>query len=180
MREYIIETIIPSPLFWLGAVWLLGAVVISAVAFSHARDETPGGGSTVANVMWLFLGGGLPVACLFFILGIALWPIPFFRDASRRLRDAVRYVCAPAEFFLRRSRRYKPLGAHWVWLFLVGFWLACAEFVIGLAYCCLLVGIPFGRKHLVLARFLLFPCAHNVMTLAEYEDYLALRLHEGR
>ena len=180
MREIIMETVIPSPLFWLGVVWLVGAVVISAVAFSHGKDETPGGGSAIANVMWLFLGGGLPVACLLFILGGVLWPFPFFRDTSRRLRGAVHYACAPAEFFLRRSRHYTPLSAHWVWLFLFGFWLACAEFAIGVAYCCLLVGIPFGKKHLILARFMLFPCAHGVMTLAEYEDYIAERLHEGR
>ena len=180
IREILLKTVIPSPLFWLGIAWLVGAVVISAVSFSHAKDETPGGGSVFANVMWLFLGGGLPFACLLFILWIVLLPLPFFRDVRRRIRLAVRYVCAPAEFFLRRSRHYTPLRAHWAWLFLFGFWLACAEFAIGVAYCCLLVGIPFGRKHLLLARFMLFPCAHSVMTLTEYEDYIGERLHEGR
>ena len=180
MRDFIMGKIIPSPLFWVGVVWLAGALLISAAAFRHGKDETPGGGSAVANVMWLFLGGGLPVACLLFILGTVLWPIPFFRDTCRRIRHAVRYVCAPAEFRLRRSRRYTPLRAHWAWLVLLGFWLACVEFAIGIAYCCLLIGIPFGIKHLLLARFMLFPCAHSVMNLAEYEDYLAERLHDGR
>ncbi len=169
-----------SPLPWLIIVWFLGAVLITAAAFRHGRDETPGGGSFFANVIWLFLGLGLAVAVLLFVLGLLLRIIPGMRDVGRSLQATMRFVCAPAEFRLRRSHHYTPLTSHYIWLILAGFWLACLEFALGIIYCCTLVGIYVGRKHLLLARFFLFPCAHRLMTLAEYEDFYAARLQDGR
>lgn len=169
-----------SPLPWLLIVLFVGAVLVTAAAFRHGRDETPGGGSFFVNVIWLFLGCGLLVAALLLVVGLVLRAVPGMRDVSRSLQRGVRFVCAPAEFRLRRTRRYSPLTSHYIWLVFGGFWLACLEFALAIAYCCTLVGIYIGRKHLLLARFFLFPCAHRLMTLAEYEDFYAARLQDGR
>ena len=179
MLESVKNLFATSPLPWLVIVALVGALLITGASFRHGRDEAPGGGSFFANVLWLFLGGGIVLAVVFFVLGLVVRAFPGLRDVGRSLQAAVRFVCAPAEYRLRRSRHYTALVGHNIWLFLAGFWLACVEFALGIAYCCTLVGIPFGRTHFLLARFLLFPCAHRLMTLVEYEDFYASRLQHG-
>ena len=180
MSESLKILIKTSPVPWVAIALFVGSVLITAAAFRHGRDETPGGGSFFVNVIWLFLGGGLLVATLLFAVGLVLQMIPGMRDVGRSLRSTMRFACAPAEFRLRRSRHYTPLTSHYLWLVFAGFWLACLEFALALVYCCTLVGIYIGRKHLLLARFFLFPCAHRLMTLAEYEDFFAARLQDGR
>ncbi len=159
---------------------LVGAIAITAAAFHRRHDETPGGGNFFANVLWLVLGGGLPLAMLLCLLGLVLRILPWTRDIGRSLRAATLYVAAPAEYRMRRTRRYKPLPMHFAWMALLGLWLGLAEAAVGIAYCCTVLGISFGRQHLALARFFVLPCAHRFMTLAEYEDYLSDHLHAGR
>lgn len=180
MLEAVKDFLATSTLPWLVLSAFLGAVLITAAAFRHGRDETPAEGNFFVNVLWLFLGCGLVIAVVLFVLGVVLWLIPGMRDVGRNLRGAVLFVCAPTEYRLRRSRRYIPLAGHYVWFALAGFWFSCLEYALGIAYCCTLVGIYFGRQHFRLARFFLFPCAHRLMTLSEYEDFFAARLQGGR
>ena len=180
MSESVKNLLMTSPLPWLALCALAGALLITAAAFHHGRDETPGGGNFFANFLWLFLGGGLVIAIVLFVVGFVVWLIPGMRHVGRSLRAAVRFVCAPAEYRLRRSRRYVPRAGDYIWFALGGFWLSCLEFALGAVYFCTLVGIYAGRQHLRLARFFFMPCAHRLMTLAEYEDFFATRLKDGR
>ncbi|MBB5938114.1 YccF domain-containing protein [Streptomyces zagrosensis] len=44
-----------------------------------------------------------------------------------------------------------------IWLFLSGFWLACAYVLAGLVLCITIIGIPFGIASFRIARFALWP-----------------------
>ena len=180
MLESVKNLLMSSSLPWVALCALVGALLITAAAFHHGRDETPGGGNFFVNFLWLFLGGGLVVAVVLFVLGFVFWLIPGMRQVGRSLRGAVRFVCAPAEHRLRRSRRCIPSAGDYIWLALAGFWLSCLEFALGIAYCCTLVGIYAGRQHIRLARFFFFPSAYRLMTLSEYEDFFSARLKGGR
>ncbi len=49
-----------------------------------------------------------------------------------------------------------------IWLFIAGIWLAIIYAVAGLAFCCTIVGIPFGVQLFKMAKLALCPFGAQV------------------
>lgn len=161
------------------AIIIVISWIITVVAFHHGKEETAGGGSVFVNVLWLSIGMGLPLILIFLLFGSLMCILPATRKNGRSLFRGAKYICAPAEFKLHRSRSFQPVGSDWGWLVVFGAWLGILEFVLGGLYCCTLVGIHFGLKHIKLGKLMLFPRSYRLMSLYEYEEFHAARMSEG-
>ena len=51
-----------------------------------------------------------------------------------------------------------------IWFILIGLWLALTHFVIGVALCCTVIGIPFGIQNFKIAGYVLRPFGYNLAT----------------
>jgi len=113
--------------------------------------------STVRNIIWFILGGFVltlqwfGVGCL---LAATVVGIPL---ATAAWRMAVFAAC-PFDRHLVDERvvgdAHQPGGglANFMWIMLAGVWLALEHCLIGAAFCCTIIGIPFGLAHFELAR----------------------------
>lgn len=51
-----------------------------------------------------------------------------------------------------------------IWFLIYGFWMAVVHFVLGVAFCVTIIGIPFGRQFLKIARYAIWPFGHTAVT----------------
>ena len=180
MHKILGDSLLTSPLTWAVPILLVGSIIVTATVSRRGRDTISSEGSAFANFLWLFIGGGLVLAAVLVFLSVIIGVFPGMRKVRTAIRSAVKFACAPAEYRLRRSHHYTPLPQHHIWFIFAGLWLGFAELLFGIAYCCTLVGIQFGLTHFKFARFLLFPCAHRLMTIQEYDEHMSVIIHEGR
>jgi uncharacterized membrane protein YccF (DUF307 family) len=114
----------------------------------------------LANILWIFLGGGI---ILFFeyligglILCITIIGIPF---GFQKFKLAV-IVLAP--FGLQVKETHAASGClsivfNILWILTGGFWIAVTHVVLALIYAITIIGIPFSRQHIKLASLALAP-----------------------
>lgn len=113
----------------------------------------------LGNFLWCVLGGFI-FAAVYFVLGLALCVtivgIPFGRQYFK-LAKLVLKPFGKAVVFKRR----RPL-LNFIFAFLGGIVLAPIYFVLGVALCVTLVGIPFGKQCLKLAKLAFKPFGRTV------------------
>lgn len=171
-----------TPLAIVFGVVLLVASVITGVMFKQRREESSDGGSPFINILWLSIGLGMVSALICLVIGSLLWLIPVHtvRSISRILRHAAKFACAPDKFKFRHSHNQHPLSYQIAFFVLFGLWFGAFEIVLGVLYCCTILGIHIGKNHIRLGRVLFFPALYRMMNNVDYEDYCSSRLMEGR
>jgi uncharacterized membrane protein YccF (DUF307 family) len=114
----------------------------------------------IANILWIFLGGGI---ILFFeyligglLLCITIIGIPF---GFQKLKLAI-FVLAP--FGMKVQETYAASGClsvlfNILWILFGGFWIAVTHVVLALIYTITIIGIPFARQHIKLASLAIAP-----------------------
>ncbi|MFZ4718098.1 MAG: YccF domain-containing protein [Ilumatobacteraceae bacterium] len=132
---------------------------------TRAPGGTPGAGSLLLNLLWLFLSGiwlcigyltagiamcvtiiGIPFGIQSFKLGLyALWP--FGRSVVYR----------------QSASGCLSIVGNVLWLILAGFWLAVGHAILGLLLCITVVGIPLGIGNFKLVPLALLPFGKDVV-----------------
>lgn len=119
----------------------------------------------LANLLWIVLGGGIFIFFEYLIGGLALCltvvGIPF---GLQCMKLAVLGL-APFGREVREAPRPSGLSAllNVVWILFGGIWLALTHLVLGLFFALTLIGIPFARQHMKLARLSLTPFGAEVV-----------------
>ena len=123
----------------------------------------------VLNVLWIFLGGGLPGLIVWAIAGVLLAVsiigLPFSFAAFRLARMAF----MP---FGQRAVRAETVGdmripgtflANVLWFVLAGIWLWLYHVIVGIGLCLTIIGIPFGIANFRLAGLSLRPLGRRAV-----------------
>ena len=114
----------------------------------------------IANLLWIFLGGGIILFIGYLIGGLLLCltiiGIPF---GIQKLKLAV-FVLAP--FGQQVVDNYQASGClavffNILWILLGGFWLAITHMVLALIYVITIIGVPFAIQHVKLASLAIAP-----------------------
>ena len=117
----------------------------------------------LGNMLWLLFGGGLSaiswllsgLLCCMSIVGIP-YGLQCFKFASLSFSPfskKVHYGGGPVSTF-----------ANIIWLFLFGIWMALENLIIGMLWCCTIVGIPFGKQFFKIAKLSLTPFGAEVIS----------------
>jgi uncharacterized membrane protein YccF (DUF307 family) len=130
---------------------------------------------TIANAIWFCFRGGFwswllwlvaSVLCFISIVGIPwgracynisrLAASPFGKEAINR-----------RELTLKRDIGTSVFGSlgNFVWLVLIGVWIALAHTVAGIVCCVTLLGIPFGLQHFKLAGLAIAPIGKSIVSI---------------
>ena len=113
----------------------------------------------LGNFLWCVLGGFI-FAAVYFVLGLVfcctLVGIPF----GKQYFKLAKLVCKPfgKTVVFERKRRF----GNFLFNLLGGIVFALVYFVLGLALCVTLVGIPFGKQCLKLAKLAFKPMGRTV------------------
>ena len=51
-----------------------------------------------------------------------------------------------------------------IWFLIYGFWMAVVHFVVGIALCVTIIGIPFGLQFIKIARYAIWPFGRSMQT----------------
>ena len=51
-----------------------------------------------------------------------------------------------------------------IWFLIYGFWMAAVHFVVGIALCVTIIGIPFGLQFIKIARYAIWPFGRSMQT----------------
>ena len=114
----------------------------------------------LANILWIFLGGGLILFLEYLITGLLLCltiiGIPF---GFQKFKLAI-FVLAP--FGQRVYEGHSASGClailfNVLWILLGGFWIAVTHVVLALIFTITIIGIPFAKQHMKLASMALAP-----------------------
>jgi uncharacterized membrane protein YccF (DUF307 family) len=121
----------------------------------------------IANILWIFLGGGI---ILFFgyligaiVLCLTIIGIPF---GIQKLKLSV-FALAP--FGKKVSETTASSGClaiffNILWIVCGGIWIVVTHLVLALIYAILIIGIPFARQHLKMAGLAIAPFGKTVIT----------------
>ncbi len=120
----------------------------------------------LGNLLWIFLGGGIFIFFEYLLGGLALCltvvGIPFGLQCMKLA------VLGLAPF--GREVREQPAGSaginallNVVWILFGGIWLTLTHLFFGLLCALTLIGIPFARQHMKLARLSLTPFGATVV-----------------
>ncbi len=119
----------------------------------------------LGNLLWLILGGlivALEYALAGLLLCLTLIGIPFGLQCFK--------LALLALFPFGHAVREKPpatgclaLVMNVLWIFLGGIWITLTHLVAALIFAITIVGIPFARQHLKLARLALTPFGYEVI-----------------
>ncbi|GIV57281.1 MAG: YccF domain-containing protein [Bacteroidetes bacterium] len=120
----------------------------------------------LANLLWIVFGGGI-VLFLEYLLGglllcLTVIGIPFGLSCIKLSLLAL----APFGKEVRETPRASgclPLTMNLLWILAGGIWLALTHLVFGLICALTIIGIPFARQHVKLARLALMPFGVEVV-----------------
>ena len=128
---------------------------------------------TILNLLWLIISGiwsalayaiaGAIMFLLFFLIITIPFGIASFRLAGYALWPFGRTVVPNPDAGVAST-----IG-NIIWFILAGIWLAIGQFILGVALCITIIGIPFGIANFKLARLSLNPLGKNVVPV-EYAD----------
>ena len=121
------------------------------------------------NLIW-FVFGGLILGLVWVLLGLALCVtiigIPF-GIACFRIADFAFFPfgkdIVPAEIVGEKAVIGSSLG-NLLWVIFFGFWLGLANAIIGIGYCCTIIGIPWGIASFNLAKASFAPLGKRVVS----------------
>lgn len=137
---------------------------MSAYASAPTRATAIG---TIGNVLWLFFGGGVPLAvgyalgalvlCLTIVgipLGVQVFKLAWYAllPFDKRVVDDTAFVGGTLSFVL-----------NVLWFVFFGLWLALAHLSLALASAITVVGIPFAVAHWKLAWLAVRPFGKDVI-----------------
>lgn len=114
----------------------------------------------LANILWIFLGGGIILFFEYLIAGILLCltiiGIPF---GLQKFKIAV-FALAP--FGQRVYEGQAASGClsvlfNVLWILLGGFWIAVTHLVFALIFAITIIGLPFSKQHIKLASLAIAP-----------------------
>jgi len=120
---------------------------------------------TLANILWIFLGGGLVLFIEYLIGGlllcITLIGIPF---GIQKFKLAV-FAIAPFGMKVKETRYssgFLTIVFNVLWIILGGIWIALTHLLFAIVYAILIIGIPFAKQHLKMARLAIAPFGKEV------------------
>ncbi|QXD16654.1 YccF domain-containing protein [Rhodocaloribacter litoris] len=120
----------------------------------------------LGNVLWIFLGGGFFIFLEYLLGGLVLCltviGIPFGLQCIRLSvlgllpfgRDVREHPAASGCL---------PLAMNVIWILAGGVWLALTHLLFGLLCALTVIGIPFARQHMKLARLALAPFGKEIV-----------------
>jgi uncharacterized membrane protein YccF (DUF307 family) len=115
---------------------------------------------TLANILWIFLGGGIILFFLYLIGGIALCitiiGIPF---GIQKIKLAI-FALAP----FGREVKENPSASgclmillNILWILCGGVWIALTHLVLALIFGITIIGLPFAKQHMKMAHLAIVP-----------------------
>jgi uncharacterized membrane protein YccF (DUF307 family) len=121
--------------------------------------------STIGNVLWIIIGGGIFIFFEYliggFLLCLTIIGIPF---GVQCMKLSVLGLVP----FGRKIVRSKSAGGCLViimnvlWIVLGGIWITATHLLFALLMAITIIGIPFAKQHLKLANLALVPFGHEV------------------
>jgi uncharacterized membrane protein YccF (DUF307 family) len=117
----------------------------------------------VLNVVWLLIAG-IELAVAYVVAGlvmiVTIVGIPFGLQAFK----LAGYSLWPFGRVVLKTGRGSALGGlgNVLWILLVGWWLALAHLITGIALCLTIVGIPLGIANFKLMELALLPFGHEI------------------
>ncbi|OQY40302.1 MAG: hypothetical protein B6226_00110 [Candidatus Cloacimonetes bacterium 4572_65] len=125
--------------------------------------------NTILNILWLFLGAGIPSFIAWFtagiILSLTIVGIPF---AIGAFRISI-YVLLPFGYELVDKHEIgenKIIGtgiANLLWILLAGIWLALIHIIAGIGLAITIIGIPFAIAHFKIAKACFSPLGKYII-----------------
>ena len=128
--------------------------------------------NVLLNVLWLVLGGlcaGIGWLLAAVILVITIVGIPWAKSAATiglfTLWPFGREAVSREELTGEDDIGTGALGllGNILWFIFAGIWLGIAHFIVGVAFCITIIGIPFGVQHLKLAKVALAPIGMTII-----------------
>lgn len=123
------------------------------------------------NSIWFIFGGGLVAWLAWMALGLLLAltvvGIPF-AYAAFRIAGFAAFPFGRTLVDVREFGESPIVGtglANLLWIVFAGIWLWIAHVCAGIAYCCTIIGIPFGFAHFRLAAVCFAPLGKRVREL---------------
>ncbi len=123
------------------------------------------------NLLWFIFGGGLVAWLAWMALGLLLAltvvGIPF-AYAAFRIAGFAAFPFGRTLVDVREFGESPIVGtglANLLWIIFAGVWLWIAHVCAGIAYCCTIIGIPFGFAHFRLAAVCFAPLGKRVREL---------------
>jgi uncharacterized membrane protein YccF (DUF307 family) len=119
----------------------------------------------LANILWIFLGGGIILFLEYliggFLLCLTIIGIPF---GIQKLKLAV-FALAP--FGMKVVDNYAASGClaivfNVLWIILGGFWIAVTHLILALIYFITIIGIPFSQQHVKMAGLAIAPFGRSI------------------
>ena len=118
--------------------------------------------SFIGNVFW-FLLGGMPLALLWMLAGIFWFLTIIGIPIARQCFKLASLQFAPfGKQIVDENRSGVSLIANVFWLIFGGIELALANLAVGIVYAMTIIGLPFARQSLKLARLSLMPFGKRV------------------
>ena len=116
----------------------------------------------IGNLIWLVFGG-LELALAWFVAGLFLCitviGIPF---GIQCFKIAGLVIWPFGKTIGKAGESFSSLFGNIIWVILFGWELAVAHFFTGLIFYITIIGIPFGKQHLKLAKLGLLPFGRTV------------------
>ena len=119
----------------------------------------------LANILWIFLGGGIILFFEYLIGGILLCltivGIPF---GIQKFKLAF-FVIAPFGHEVHENQASSgclTVAFNILWILAGGFWIAVTHLVLALFFAITIIGIPFARQHVKLASIAVMPFGKHV------------------
>ena len=121
--------------------------------------------STLGNILWIFIGGGLIIFFEYLISGlllcVTLIGIPFGVQCMKLSLLGL----VP---FGREIERKKSAGGclattmNVIWILIGGIWISLTHVIFAFLCVITIIGIPFAKQHLKLASLALTPFGHEI------------------
>lgn len=118
----------------------------------------------ILNLLWLILGGGLPMALGWLLaallMALSIVGLPWVPAAVR----IALYTFLPfGHAVVARDAGALGLLGNLIWFVLAGWWLALGHVILAIALGLTIIGLPFAWAHLKLARLSLFPVGTEIV-----------------
>ncbi|HBH49913.1 MAG TPA: YccF domain-containing protein [Bacteroidales bacterium] len=119
----------------------------------------------LANILWIFLGGGIILFIEYliggFLLCLTIIGIPFgiqkFKLAVFALAPFGRNVMSTGA-----ASGCLPVFFNVLWILFGGFWIAVTHLVLALIFAITIIGLPFAKQHVKLAGLAVAPFGQSV------------------
>ena len=116
----------------------------------------------IGNLIW-FIFGGLISGLLWFLNG-CLWCITIIGiPIGKQCFKFAKLSLSPFGKEIVYGDSTFSMLVNVIWIFISGWEMAAANFVIGLFFCITIVGIPFGKQVFKLAKLSLFPLGARIV-----------------